>query len=107
MFLIIVTHIFLLVEENTAREGTLSMLKKIIKEEGVEALYRGVIPVLQSLCASNFVYFYSFHGLRSGITTHTAGTDLLLGAIAGAINVMVTTPLWVVNTRLKVKKIIE
>lgn len=87
------------------KSGTMQLLLRITENEGVAGLYRGVIPVLQSLCASNFVYFYTFHGLKSlngGARNQSAGRDLLLGVLAGATNVLVTTPLWVVNTRLKV-----
>lgn len=50
-----------------------------------ESLYRGIQPVLISVCASNFVYFYTFHGLRSvfGQNKHSVSKDLLLGALAG------------------------
>ncbi|XP_021933842.1 peroxisomal membrane protein PMP34 isoform X3 [Zootermopsis nevadensis] len=69
-------------------------------------LYRGMVPVLESLCASNFVYFYTFHGLKAlGATSahQNARRDLLLASLAGVVNVLTTTPLWVVNTRLKMK----
>ncbi|KAM3966267.1 peroxisomal membrane protein PMP34-like [Aphomia sociella] len=81
------------------------LLLRLANEEGIEALYRGLSPVLQSLSISNFVYFYVFHSLRrlySGEST--ALKDLLVGTIAGSINVMVTSPLWVVNTRMKLEK---
>lgn len=59
------------------------------------------------MCASGFVYFYTFHGLRAvfrdGTQKHSAWKDLGLGAVAGAINVLATTPLWVVNTRIKMQ----
>lgn len=64
-------------------------------------MYRGLKPVLLSLGASNFVYFYTFHGLKSMQKGSTI-TDFKLGIIAGIINVLVTGPLWVVNSRLKV-----
>lgn len=70
----------------------------------MSTLYRGIIPVLQSLCISNFVYFYTFHSLKTlagGIESQNALRDLFLGTIAGVVNVMTTTPFWVVNTRLK------
>ncbi|XP_023214547.1 peroxisomal membrane protein PMP34-like, partial [Centruroides sculpturatus] len=74
-----------------------------------ESLYRGLGPVLTSLCCSNFVYFYTFHGLRSvykrDAKSHSALTDLALASIAGAVNVLLTTPLWVVNTRLRLQNI--
>lgn len=46
------------------------------------------MPVLQSICASNFVYFYSFHGLKSvagSSTNQNAAKDLLLASIAGTV----------------------
>jgi adenine nucleotide transporter 17 len=69
-------------------------------------LYRGLLPVLESLCVSNFVYFYSFHGLKSYVSDKipaSALRDLFLGSVAGTINVLTTTPLWVVNTRMKMQ----
>lgn len=66
-------------------------------------LYRGLEPVLYSLFTSGFVYFYSFHGLRRVAGEKTALKDLAIGAVAGSINVLTTTPLWVVNTRMKMQ----
>lgn len=86
----------------------MSNLQDLVREEGVESLYRGLSPVLTSLCASGFVYFYTFHGLRAVFgskTGHSASRDLTLGAIAGVINVFTTTPFWVVNTRMKMQGI--
>lgn len=89
---------------------TWQVIKQIIKDEGVASLYRGMGPTLESLCISNFVYFYTFHSLKaifspSGDRNASAIKDLLLASIAGAINVLTTTPFWVVNTRLKMKGI--
>lgn len=90
-------------EEKRESKNTFAVLSELVNEEGFATLYRGIVPVLQSLCASNFVYFYAFHGLKSmqSEQSRTAGRDLLLAAIAGIINVLTTTPLWVVNTRMK------
>lgn len=67
------------------------------------SLYKGLEPVLYSLVASNFVYFYSFHGIRRITGDKNALKDLAIGAVAGVINVLTTTPLWVVNTRIKMQ----
>ena len=83
--------------------STFEVLCQLISEEGVETLYRGLFPVLQSLCISNFVYFYTFHSLKAMVTSSSALSDLLLGSLAGVTNVLSTTPFWVVNTRLKMK----
>lgn len=86
-------------------------MRQLATEEGFATLYRGLVPVLQSLCISNFVYFYTFHCLKaifsSGDRPASALRDLFLGTVAGVINVLSTTPFWVVNTRLKMKGLNE
>ncbi|XP_008559002.1 peroxisomal membrane protein PMP34 [Microplitis demolitor] len=94
-------------EDGRQSKNTLATIRDLVGKEGPYTLYRGIIPVLQSLCASNFVYFYTFHGLKllRSSRNQTARNDLFVASIAGIINVLVTTPLWVVNTRLKMKGI--
>lgn len=95
------------VEEHRECKNTLALLEDLIKEEGLPTVYRGLGPVLTSLWCSNFVYFYSFHGLRATFSgdaaKHSVLRDLFLGSVAGIINVLVTTPMWVVNTRMKMQ----
>ncbi|XP_061703126.1 peroxisomal membrane protein PMP34 isoform X2 [Syngnathoides biaculeatus] len=94
------------VDEKRRALSTPAILAEIIKEEGLLAPYRGWFPVICSLCCSNFVYFYCFHSLKaSWLKAHQSAprTDLLLGIAAGVVNVVLTTPLWVVNTRLKLQ----
>ncbi|XP_012680431.2 peroxisomal membrane protein PMP34 [Clupea harengus] len=95
------------VDEKRKSRSTPAILAEIIKEEGLLAPYRGWFPVICSLCCSNFVYFYCFHSLKAGWLqgqrAASPGRDLITGVIAGVVNVLVTTPLWVVNTRLKLQ----
>lgn len=95
------------VDEKRESKNTFAMMAELIKEEGFVSLYRGLLPVLTSVCASNFIYFYTFHGLKAlrgtSDRSQSALQDLLLASLAGAVNVVVTTPLWVVNTRLKLQ----
>lgn len=86
----------------------MKVIKQIVLSEGFQSLYRGLGPVLQSLCISNFVYFYTFHALKaiadSGPNAQQSVVkDLILGSIAGIINVFTTTPFWVVNTRVRMR----
>lgn len=92
-------------EEGRESKSTIEMLNELMMVEGFEGMYRGLSPVLQSLWCSNFVYFYSFHGLRSMFAKqeHSATRDLTLAAVAGVVNVLLTTPMWVVNTRMKMQ----
>ncbi|CAB3362249.1 Hypothetical predicted protein [Cloeon dipterum] len=95
-------------EEKRESKNTVEVIKELVNDEGFFTLYRGMVPVLKSLCCSNFVYFYTFHGLKSmraKSSQQSAGRDLMLAALAGVVNVFVTTPLWVVNTKLKMKGI--
>ena len=50
-------------------------------------MYKGLVPVLSSLYCSNFVYFYTFHGikkiLRSQEVKQRPALDLILGYFAG------------------------
>ncbi|XP_078041167.1 peroxisomal Membrane Protein 34 [Augochlora pura] len=94
-------------EEGRESKNTLATIRELVMKEGPYTLYRGMVPVLQSLCASNFVYFYTFHGLKMlrNKGNQSAGNDLLVASIAGVINVITMTPLWVVNTRLKMRGI--
>ncbi|OQR66173.1 peroxisomal membrane protein PMP34-like [Tropilaelaps mercedesae] len=94
------------VEEGRQSKSTVEMLRDLMDSEGFEGMYCGLSPVLQSLWCSNFVYFYSFHGLRAVLSAgrkHSAGRDLMLASVAGVINVLLTTPMWVVNTRMKMQ----
>ncbi|CAL8272567.1 unnamed protein product [Lota lota] len=100
-------RIRLQVDENRKSKSTPVILAEIAKEEGVLSLYRGWFPVISSLCCSNFVYFYTFNTLKKLATTGPGrprpAKDLLMGVVSGAVNVILTTPMWVVNTRLKLQ----
>ncbi|XP_056379691.1 peroxisomal membrane protein PMP34 [Hyla sarda] len=94
------------VDEERKSRSTPAVLMEIMKEEGLLAPYRGWFPVISSLCCSNFVYFYTFNSLKSiwiKGNVPTTSKDLTIGFIAGVVNVLLTTPLWVVNTRLKLQ----
>ncbi|XP_018566096.1 peroxisomal membrane protein PMP34 [Anoplophora glabripennis] len=85
-------------------KSTIQAILHVIRKEGIESLYRGIKPVITSAGISNFVYFYTFHGLKSLLPKYVeinAKTDLVISTIAGVVNVLLTTPLWVVNSRLK------
>ncbi|XP_017277350.1 peroxisomal membrane protein PMP34 [Kryptolebias marmoratus] len=95
------------VDDKRKSKSTPVILAEIAKEEGFLSLYRGWFPVISSLCCSNFVYFYTFNTLKkvaaSGPGKPRPSKDLLMGVVAGVVNVILTTPMWVVNTRLKLQ----
>lgn len=52
-----------------------------------QSLYRGLLPVLCSLYCSNFLYFYTFNGLKTVFVgkgkRSSSLQDLLFGYVAG------------------------
>ncbi|XP_038068555.1 peroxisomal membrane protein PMP34-like [Patiria miniata] len=95
------------IDDKREARYTPHVIAEIVREEGVVSLYRGWFPVISSLCCSNFVYFYAFNGLKAACSDHMKGTvaikELLIGIVAGVFNVLVTTPMWVVNMRMKLQ----
>jgi len=91
-------------EERLKSGGPLATMLFLAKTEGLSTLYRGCQSTVTAVSISNFVYFYSFHGLKrimGASGQQSALRDLLFACCAGCINVLLTNPLWVVNQRLK------
>jgi len=82
---------------------------KLVQEDGLGVLYQGLSGVLISLGVSNFVYFYTNNLLKVFLRKITGTKDisivqnLLIASLAGVVNVLLTCPLWVANTRLKLQ----
>lgn len=96
------------------------MTKNIIKNEGWESLYNGLLSAQVGIGYSSAVYFFLFNyfkvhavSLKSQrrMQTLAASTaakkvslgpieNLLVASIAGFINVFCTMPVWVVNTQM-------
>lgn len=91
-------------EQGRSSTGPLDTMYTLVKEEGLSTLYRGGQSTLAAVSVSNFVYFYSFHGLKrvtGSAAQQSALRDLLFACCSGCINVLLTNPLWVVNSRQK------
>jgi len=72
--------------KNTSIRGSIKICPLSLLAIPRLAPYRGWFPVICSLCCSNFVYFYCFHGLKaSWLRGHKSapGTDLVIGIAAG------------------------
>ncbi|KAI8093273.1 mitochondrial carrier domain-containing protein [Halteromyces radiatus] len=81
---------------------------QIVAKEGLSGLYAGLGSSLLGTASTNFTYFYcysfireqynqKFNNARGG--TLSTGMELLLGAAAGALTTLITTPVSVVTTR--------
>jgi adenine nucleotide transporter 17 len=92
-----------MVHRNSA--SMLATAKKLTAHQGLKALYAGLSPVLVALTCSNAAYFFVYALLkalalrRRAVVTPALNTTLAL--LAGVFNVLLTSPLWVAATRIK------
>ena len=84
------------------------IVTQILQQDGIAGLFKGWWGQVVALGCSNFVYFYAYNLLKVMIQVRTKRKinpimNLSVGAVAGVINVLATTPLWMVSTQLAVQ----
>jgi len=103
------------VESKRAQSSTLNAARRIIKREGVVGLYSGLESALFGISVTNFVYYYWYEwtrsffekaALKAGRASRKLTTveSMIAGALAGSATVLITNPIWVVNTRMTTQK---
>ncbi|KIW99306.1 uncharacterized protein Z519_00969 [Cladophialophora bantiana CBS 173.52] len=103
------------VESKRADTSTLAAVRHIIKREGLGGLYAGLESALFGISVTNFVYYYWYEWTRAffekaAVTAGRASKKLttvesmIAGAIAGSATVLLTNPIWVINTRMTARK---
>lgn len=99
------------VESKRAQSSTLDAVRHIIQREGIAGLYSGLNSALFGISMTNFVYYYWYEWTRAAFekAAEKAGRaskklttveSIVAGAIAGSATVLLTNPIWVVNTRM-------
>lgn len=92
-------------EDDERYEGAVDGIKKIYKKGGIAGLYAGLPSSLLGVATTNFAYFYWYGLIRTTYMTRTnaktlsTATELLLGALAGALAQIFTIPVSVVTTK--------
>ncbi|MBA0694834.1 hypothetical protein Goari_005104 [Gossypium aridum] len=95
--------------------GTIEQMCQVVKQEGWERLYGGLTPSLVGTTASQGVYYYFYQIFRNkaeskalerqkkGIGDGSVGmlSSLIVAALSGCVNVLLTNPIWVVVTRMQ------
>ncbi|CAM9681399.1 unnamed protein product, partial [Phaeothamnion confervicola] len=96
-----------------ASRGVLAVVARVAARHGRLALWRGCVPNLVTMGVGNFVYFWVSAALAaaasrrsrsragSGIAVGSVGKNMFISTLAGIVNVLLTTPLWVAATRIK------
>ncbi|KAI1133055.1 mitochondrial carrier [Nemania abortiva] len=86
--------------------STWDAITKMVAEDGIKGLYAGMNGALIGVASTNFAYFYWYSIVRELYfkskkvpTPPSTATELVLGAVAGAIAQVFTIPVAVVTTR--------
>lgn len=90
-------------------------MRRIIDREGISGLYSGLESALFGISVTNFVYYYWYEwtraffekaALKAGRASKKLTTleSMMAGALAGSATVLITNPIWVVNTRMTARK---
>jgi len=101
-------------DDPSLKRGISDVVEEIMRSKaeggggGFGAFYTGWKGQVIALGCSNFVYFYAYNCLKVIVQKRNKATigpvqNLAVGAVAGVINVLLTTPLWAVSTRLAVQ----
>lgn len=103
------------VESTRASTTFLASVRRILDREGISGLYAGLDSALFGISVTNFVYYYWYEwtraffekaALKAGRASKKLTTveSMVAGAIAGSATVMLTNPIWVINTRMTARK---
>ncbi|KAI0602309.1 peroxisomal membrane protein PMP47A [Biscogniauxia sp. FL1348] len=103
------------VESKRAETAFLAAVRRIIAREGVAGLYAGLDSAVFGISVTNFVYYYWYEWTRGFFEARTAAAgraarrlttieSMIAGAIAGSATVILTNPIWVVNTRMTTRR---
>lgn len=90
-------------------------MRNIVDREGLSGLYAGLDSALFGISVTNFVYYYWYEFTRAFFEAAaakanrasknlTTAESMIAGAIAGSATVILTNPIWVVNTRMTTRK---
>ncbi|RBR12388.1 uncharacterized protein FIESC28_08648 [Fusarium coffeatum] len=103
------------VESKKAESNFSEAVGNIIAREGISGLYAGINSALFGISITNFVYYYWYEWTRAffekaAAKAGRAGSKLttvesmIAGALAGSATVIITNPIWVVNTRVTTRQ---
>ncbi|KAI5862268.1 mitochondrial carrier [Durotheca rogersii] len=103
------------VESRRGETAFLAAVRALVAREGVAGLYAGLGSAVLGISVTNFVYYYWYEwtrgvfeaaARRAGRASRklTAVEAMVAGALAGSATVVLTNPIWVVNTRMTTRR---
>ncbi|KAK2076423.1 hypothetical protein QBZ16_000948 [Prototheca wickerhamii] len=90
--------------------STIAQVQRVVETQGWRGLFRGLEAALVGTTVSQGVYFTLYSLLRGAAAgpgpdaTLTVAQSLAVASLAGAGNVLVTNPIWVVATRMQMHR---
>lgn len=91
----------------------LGMMRRMVKNEGIRSLYRGLSANMIALVPNWTAYFVSYSQIKAHFgptlipTLGTVPFNIVSSIAAGAVTTMVTHPLWLVKARLQVQGVAQ
>ena len=85
------------------------LLRHIVRTEGAAGLYRGLVPTLLGVGPTRAIFFGGYNLLKQALEAEGRGgkgdsaLHLLAAAAASMASVTITSPVWVVKTRLQLQ----
>ncbi|KAJ2714287.1 hypothetical protein H4R19_001805, partial [Coemansia spiralis] len=79
--------------------GTVNALRRIVAEEGVRGLYRGLTPMMMGYLPTWGIYFTVYEALKRRLPGPAAAAQVAAAMGAGASTSLLTNPIWVLKSR--------
>lgn len=95
---------------SSGSHGIFSVGRSIVKNEGISALYRGLVPPLLSLSALNTITFASYSYFRQEVFHASSGWDVrnaLSGSCIAPFSSMISTVENVIKTQVQIDNVRE
>jgi solute carrier family 25 (peroxisomal adenine nucleotide transporter), member 17 len=105
-------------EKVKTKLGTIKQMIQVVRQDGWNGLYGGLTLSLVGTAASQGIYYYWYQIFRNyaelaalerkkkGIGDGSVGmfSSLVVAALSGCVNVLLTNPIWVLVTRMQTHK---
>lgn len=90
----------------STRQTVASILRNIVKRDGLSGFFRGLPPTLLGIIPSRSAYFYAYQRSKVALSTlfnipeGSPPNALTSGLLAGLVSNTITNPIWMIKTRM-------
>lgn len=97
------------VRRKPAPISSVSIMEEVIKTEGIGGLFSGMSTALIGVGVSWSVYYYLYTYIRQSLRRWKSESlsvidNMIASFLAGVVSAIISNPIWVVNTREKIKQ---